>query len=816
MDTSEKVRIFSSFGELTQEIIRDKETHDMLAQRYAVRFIMLNNFNEFKELAKFMANIGVDTLDLENLIDEGEDDTWITKDMLKNAIKACKSSTFVTPFSEVVRFYNDDDFRGFFNEIMLLEDIHHPNKRIYIPLIGLQNRFTDFLNHFARIQESAPIWRYDAETQSVEVFFANYRDFVLPNESVQCQLDSLRDWLMFWKKQAPQERIVCTSRPISAKYKYSKPDNIFNFTRIENAYSFMTQFLELRFPFDYQEEDKQYWEQLLNKLDRDKLDNYSYEAFVRTSFNKVKFDASDVVSEWADVTATSYDRWLLKNFVKYTGFAELYPYVYTCVDSVISLADASQLVDMIAKRILYKDIPENKFSDYAAERRNIIVENHYLFEQMLTNDDQGWLFDRIREIFQGQGDLNNAIELCTGVFDFEKKLLMGWSVYYSNHKKLAEAIGKFYPEFAAYISTNKPTHFKIENQWAIDYIKAYKRAKLEDKYLEDIANFIKTKNNSAANFYKWYFEFDESHSVLAEVNSNVAYRPDAVYWIDGLGAEFLSYILYLIGQEKSGLKVVRSQLTRSWLPSSTHHNRFEGEIVKKYGALDELGHDSHGYKHFDTLIEELKTIKEIIQDILSASRKKKCTFAIVSDHGLSCLSRKAPSKKYDGKFEHEGRYIKTTDDALTDADYLVHENEEDGLKYKVALTHSSLSKAPTHQVHGGCTPEEVLVPFILVSNKDVTKTIVNHQIKIVNDEIMLSNPSVALTVIPEPAGIDLTYEGKTYRMDRSGTTWTAVLQNITEGEHTIDVKPDGSNSILIKIRVVGISGNSDINDMFDL
>ena len=185
MDTSEKVKLFKAFEELTKEIIRDKESRDMLAQRYPVRFIMLNNFNEFKVLAKFMANIGVDTLDLENLIDEGEDDTWITKDMLKSAIKACKSSTFISPFSELVRFYNDDDFRGFFNEIMLLEDVHNTQKRVYIPLIGLQNRFTDFLNHFARIQESAPIWRYDAETQSVEVFFTKYKDFVLPNEAQQ-------------------------------------------------------------------------------------------------------------------------------------------------------------------------------------------------------------------------------------------------------------------------------------------------------------------------------------------------------------------------------------------------------------------------------------------------------------------------------------------------------------------------------------------------------------------------------------------------------------------------------------------------------
>ena len=813
MDTSEKVKVFSSLGELTKEIIRDWETRDMLAQRYAVRFIMLNNFNEFKELAKFMVNIGVETLDLETL--KEDPDEWITNDELKEAIKACKVSTFVTPFSEVVRFYNDDDFRGFFNEIMLLEDIHNPNKRIYIPLVGLQNRFTDFLNHFARIQESAPVWRYDAEPQSVDVYFAKYKDFILPNVTIQCQLDSLRDWLMFWKKQAPQQRIVCTSAPIAAKHKYSKPDNIFNFTRIANAYEFMTQFLELKFPFKYGEEDKTFWEQLLNGLDKNKLENFTFEAFVRTSFNKVKLNASDIIGEWTVANATNYARWLLKNYVQHTSFGDDFPYISTCMDSVSSLSDESQLVNMIATRILYNDIPANKFAHYASERRDIIIENHYLFRQILTAEEQNWLFERVKEVFQKQGDLNSAIELCTGVFDFEKKLLMGWSIHYPNNKKLPETINTFYPEYAAYLKTNMPSHFKTENRWVIDYIKAYKHAKMEDKYLDEIAQFIKTKNNSAANFYKWYFEFDETHGVLAEVNSNLVYRPDQVYWIDGLGSEFLSYISYLINKEKSGLKVIRSQITRSLLPSSTHHNRFEGENVKKYGELDELGHDSHGYKHFDTLKEELKVIKSIVKDILVSCKKKKCTVAIVSDHGLSCLSRKAPSKKYDGKFEHEGRYIKTSDDAQTDSDYLVHENEEEGQKYKVALTHSSLSKVPTHQVHGGCTPEEVLVPFILLSNKDLVNN-VKYQIKYSGDDIMLSNPVVNVTIIPQPSSVILTCEGKTYNMDRVGTGWSILLQNITEGTHVIDIKPSGAESTEIKINVVGIGANTDIDDMFNL
>ena len=814
MDSAEKITVFKSFEDLTREIIRDKDNGDMLAQRYAIRFIMLNNFNEFKNLAKFMANIGVEALDLETLIDDGEDDTWITKDTLKAAMKECKDSTFVSPFSELVRFYNDDDFRGFFNEIMLLEDIHHPKKRIYVPLIGLQNRFTDFLNHFARIQESAPIWRYDAEPQSVEVFFAKYKDFKLPSGEIQCQLDSLRDWLKFWKVQAPQERIVCTSIPISAKYKYSKPDNIFNFTKIGSAYEFMTHFLELTFPFEYVDDEREYWDRLMDSLDRKDTPSFAFESYVRAYFNKVSLTASDVISEWLNSNSTAYHRWLLKKYVLHTQFRDSYPYLAMCVDGISDLYDGHQLASFIATRILY-DLPIKDRETYAAERRTIIVDNAKTFLEAISLDEQNWLFERTKELFQQTEDLNVALNVCTGVFDYEKILLMGWYAHYPNNSRLRETIRIFYPDFLAYITSVKPSHFRSENQWSIDYIAAYKQAKLADKYTEDIVRFIKEKNDSAKTFYKWYYEFENSHSLLAEVSSTPVYEPDKVYWIDGLGTEFLSYLLYLLEKEQSNMKVVRSQIVRSDIPSSTFHNRFEGETVTKFGALDELGHDSHLYKYLYTLKEELAVLKEIIHEIVGSSKKQPCTVAIVSDHGLSCLSRKAPSKKYDGKFEHEGRYIKTTQDALSDPDYLVHQNETDGEYYKVALTHSSLSKAPTHQVHGGCTPEEVLVPFILISNKNVP-TQIKYEVKMSNEDIMLSNPAVRLTVIPEPTGVTLTCEGKNYKMDRVGTQWSALLQDMTEGNHVIDIKPDGAPSHQFTIKVVGLSGNSDINEMFEL
>lgn len=812
IDTSDKVKVFNSFEELTTEIVNDIDSNDMLAQRYAVRFIMLNNFDELKKLAKLMAKFEIDFLDLEELIEE--DDEWITKDMLRNALMACKTSTFVTPFSEVVRFYNDDDFRGFFNDIMLMEDVRNPRKRIYVPLIGLQNRFTDFLNHFARIGESAPVWRYDAEMQTVEVYFTKFKNYEIPQNEIQCKLSSLRDWLKFWKVQAPQERIVCTSLPISAKFKYSKPDNIFNFIKIDSAYEFMTKFMDLSFPFAYEEKDKPYWDELLRSLENSKGSSFSYTSYVHDVFNKKILNVSEILEEWVKEDTTSFHRWLLFHYVLHAKMGESDSYLKLCMEAVTDLNDARQLPNYVATRILY-DMPANKKAEYAQERRKLIKENADFFRAFVTEQEQQWLLERTKEIFQDSNNLSNALELCTGVFDYEHILLMGWYAHNQQNKSVKDAVKTIYPELSAYLKDTKPSSFAADTQWSIEYLHGYKKAKLQDAYLQEIATFIKEKNATTKTFYQWYYLFEESHDVLAEVSHNSVLCPDKIYWIDGLGAEFLSYLLYLIEEKDSNLKVVRSQITRATIPSSTSLNRFDGENVIKYGALDELGHDAHGYKYLYTLNEELTVLKNIINEIMDTCQKQKCTIAIVSDHGLSCLSRKVPSRKYDGKFEHEGRYIKTSSEAETDHDYLVHKNEKDGQFYKVALTHSSLAKVPTHEVHGGCTPEEVLVPFILLSNKNVASNIV-YQVKLIESEIMLSNPVVRLSIIPEPMGVSLTCNGRVYEMKRDGTNWLIKLEDITEGMHVLDVKPKEAASIQLEVKIIGVGNNSDINEMFTL
>lgn len=646
------------------------------------------------------------------------------------------------------------------------------------------------------------------------MYFTKYKNYEIPQNEIQCKLSSLRDWLKFWKVQAPQERIVCTSLPISAKFKYSKPDNIFNFTKIDSAYEFMTEFMDLSFPFAYEEKDKLYWEEILRSLENHKGASFSYVSYVHDVFNKKILNVSEILEEWVKEDATSFHRWLLFHYVLHTKMGENDSYLKLCMEAVTDMNDARQLPNYIATLILY-EMPANKKAEYTQERRMLIKENADFFRTFITDQEQQWLLERTKEIIQKNNNFSNALELCTGVFDYEHILLMGCYAHNQQNKPVKDAVKTIYPELAAYLKDTKPSSFAVDTQWCVEYFHEYKKAKLQDAYIPEIAAFIAKKNATSKTFYQWYYSFEESHDVLAEVSHNSVLCPDKVYWIDGLGAEFLPYLLSLIEEKHSNMKVVRSQITRTTIPSSTSLNRFDGEKVIKYGALDELGHDAHGYKYLYTLNEELAVLKNIINEIIDTCQKQKSTIAIVSDHGLSCLSRKVSSKKYDGKFEHEGRYIKTNSEAETDHDYLVHKNEKDEQFYKVALTHSSLAKVPTHEVHGGCTPEEVLVPFILLSNKNVASSIV-YQVKLIESEIMLSNPIVRLSVIPEPTSVSLTCDGQTYGMKREGTNWVVKLENITEGSHSLDVKPKDAASILLDVKVIGVGNNADINEMFTL
>ena len=787
MDASEKIISFNSLDELKQEIIKDTTSTDVLAQRYVVRFIMLNNFDTYCSLVKFLSNeLNVNKLDIESLLDG--DDRWITIDTLRDVVQNCTSSTILTPFSELARFYSEEDFRGFFNDIILHEDIQNKNKRIYIPLIGLQNRFIDFLKSFGRLSESAPIWQCNTTKQQIRVYLSKYSDFELPNTLELCQLSTMKEWLKFWKVQAPQEKVICSSRPIRKRYQNSKPDSIFTFQVIDNAYEFITSFLSLSVPIAYIPEEDYMWESLMDNLDKHKAQSFDFNTFVLQRYNRMNINSNDVLQLWSDAKYSAFDRWLFKHFLLSSNILENATYMKLCISEINDFSSEDSLCVKLIERVFYEP-SRGKQEAYNRERLELVCNNVDLFKLHIPLSSQNWVKDRIIEIYQETGDLVFAYELCTSIYDFEKSLILGW---YATHKDCfgIERVKVKFPELYAYLQPIT-TIGQIDKKWCIDYLQLYKESKLDDVLGEQLLEILSKYNKNAESFYKWYYSIDNIHDTLNKYCNGADSRPDIIYWIDGLGAEFLPLINTLVESSKYGYEVLVSDITRTNIPSNTHLNEFpvDGKTIVKLGELDKIAHESH-YQRYNTLLKEVNTIKELITKIISDNSTGLHTIAIVSDHGLSALSRLVASKKIDKNTKHEGRYVclgaKT--DIPNEPEYVIHSNEVDGNYYKVALTHASLGNKPSHEVHGGCTPEEVLVPFIIITNDGKNKTI-PYAIKLNKTSVAISSSVVEAVINPQPESAIIECDGREYQLTRKGAVWSAKLDIPEPGNYPIKIKP---------------------------
>lgn len=789
------------FEGLKKAIIEDAHSNDMMAQRYAVRFIMLDNFDTFKELSHFLADMGVKSLKLETLLDDENPDEWITADQLRTVFKGIQESTLVTPFSELVRFYKDDHFYGFFNEISLLEDIKHPRKRIYVPLIGLQNRVQLFLSNFARIEESAPIWSCHTGSQSVKVFLTSYKDFTIVDSATTCVLNNFQDWLRFWKTSAPQPKVVCAADPILAFHTQSRPDNIFTFSHIKNAHEFLTQFLEVNLPFDYEENENEYWETLLKAIDHKNPSAFNFKQYVVEHFNRHSFNEESILQEWGNSNYNQYDRWLLRNLALYTSVKDVIsPYLQTCLKQLDVLDSRENLFIHISRSILLNITEQN-----LAARKEIMHSQVDLFRQYVPAAEQVAMQKAIMNLFES-GQQNYAIKLCTQTFDYEKRLAFAWYVAHSNDAFPKEKLNEIYPDLVAYMSDASIDELPAKHSWVLDYLNTYRDCKLKDKY-ELIKPFIDKYNASADTFFAWYYDFQNSHDRLASESY------DKVYWIDGLGAEYIPYIQYLIESSKSGFSIDSCELVVANLPSSTSHNRYDLPSEYIFRDIDQLAHDPGQYQPQQTLIKELDALRRIITHIINDNKSNKCNIAIVSDHGMSCLSRLLDSKKYDKKAEHEGRYIQTDMTGLQhDDDYVIFKNNNDGKQYKVALKHASIGTKPTHEVHGGCCPEEVIVPFIVLSN---TQTKQSFDIKLLEDKIPVSAPVIKLQILPVPQSVAIEYEKHSYDMQLNGNTWEFQIPNPTEGNKQIIVKPSHGQKVTKAVNIYGM-GFGSISDFDDI
>ncbi len=756
-------KVFNSLQDLYQEIEVDKNwtgAESSLRNRYPIRFVLFENFCDFGEFVQVCQDHDVFVQSIEKWMRDGQDDKLITYSQLatefESNIKKLPAKDFViAPFSEITRFYDNmhyAEFDSLLKTVRLVqstEEAQRDHQRIYVPIIGMQSKVSKLKD-----DPNIHIWECHSGTES-----KNYRLVLtsgttygvrgLENKFSVCE--NLRQWILLWKKVGAKvkQQIICSSKCICDNAGNAQPDNAFDYTICHNAFEFLSKGLGIDFGgLTAEEEDLPFWEQLASNID---IEDFDFEMFVNKRFNTSNLlDGLAFVRTWFDYK-DDFSRWLLKSYFLWKNTTPTYlaMVLRNCkTQSTLDLFSllATQVFDepqdeanLILRRMLLMEAPKHnaKITQLAEQK----VKSKLM--AMAEDPERGCYY---------------AMKYMTSLTQSEQYLMTEWV---GQGKIDVKDIQALMPSLCSYL---EPLGIQLGNSftWLCDYFREYTHSKIANKANECLQQMLKEQNASQATFEAWRDNFKTVKTILHNRQDI-----DIYYWIDGLGIDWIPFITNVIEKHKvDGVYLNEVYVATAELPTVTSVNKVKleeltGDKLDKIGDIDSFAHAQKSYPAY--IIDELRLVEEAISRVLAQYNGKKIAF--VSDHGLSYMAQFGKGLNLAGiETGHSGRCaVWTKGTPSVDCNYTVL---QDG-KTICALNHNSLAaKIPMGQgAHGGATPEEVLVPVIIVSNQKNANV---YSAKLLTTDLVASSPMVqynikGLSSIDTPK---LSYNGVEYLLHK--------------------------------------------------
>lgn len=774
---------FLHIDDLVEWVKLDKKIEGSQAptiNRYPIRFVLFDNFRDSFEFVDIMqSQFGCIVESVNNWIDEPYVDTMLTysklTDRMKNFVQkhTAKSKDYViTPFSELARFYDNKhhfEFNALISTVKGIEASQEAtvnNQRIYIPIVGLEGKFSKFIN-----DSQITVWYFKNVDKQL-----NYRLIITENTIYDVQglnnkytlVYDMQEWLRIWQDKNAKQSIISLSPSIFANAEHAQPDNAFSFCICHNVYKFLTDGLKLDFgTIAYNPEDEGHWLRFASEID---VNNFSFDAFFNKYFHIYELADYRIFLKTWFACKDNFEKWLLCIYYsqKFCGQG------YIC--QIIKKLNAFTDNDLFASLALEIFVNEGREEDLV--ERRICLQYAAQNQVVLSNNVQSELFEKINYFAQQKG-YATTIRYFTPLTNVEKILAISWL---GDGLITKNDILAFFPDLYNYLGKSTGTDESVK-KWALEYIDLYKQCKISNKYSDEITRVINEKNGSSLTFNHWYQDFKTTKTILNNRSDIEVY-----YWIDGLGIDWIPYITSLLS-EADNMYLNEVYIARATCPTTTSVNKtalfdLSNNQLRKIGDLDNHAHQQ-GNRHPDFIIEEIEIVKGAIRKIISEYAGKK--IAIVSDHGLSALSQLKDGLNLAGiESDHHGRLARRISGKNTfDNNYIALDDGET----VCALRHESLcGKVPAGQsAHGGCTPEEVLVPLFIVSGQP---NATNYSVSLISKEVSGINPIVHYTI----KGISscdtpyILYNGGRYDLNIQGdSSYVSGRLNLVANESTIEL-----------------------------
>lgn len=271
-----------------------------------------------------------------------------------------------------------------------------------------------------------------------------------------------------------------------------------------------------------------------------------------------------------------------------------------------------------------------------------------------------------------------------------------------------------YPKLNAYLAD-----YEYGTERLTNYFKRYRGLKL--------------RNFSDESFCQESFDipFSDFPSRDSELSNYAQDNKTALLVVDAMGAEYLPLIVSL--SSSYSLKIEKHYAVLSHYPTSTEFNRIEClcDKLPEIKALDTIVHEGAAKhqtcEYYENIAKILDDVFPKIFDAIAQSMRRFDRVILTADHGASrlavlaheCGFSKTLNNPADEKPD-DWRYIKTPQSKPCPTEFI----ETLSGNYWVVRGYNRLPKqgGKQYELHGGYTPEECLVPFVVFSKSTMIPT----------------------------------------------------------------------------------------------
>jgi hypothetical protein len=751
---------FSNIDQLIKALKEDQEH----PSRFPARVIFINSLCRYNELVNELKERAFsiplwkycksnDTLpdidEFAKFVSNAEKDSLIVSSMGEYLRLAAKVEKRIPKFASIVNLQQSVSKKRLWMPLYCSE-------HIFDKLVGeVDLRLKEHIYHFATEDTN--------EQFLLKVFSEEFEDSIFEDKRIGVQ-----DWIKLWDDGIKEDNyILITGRHSIVE----ETGGIYSIKKVTNAFGYIKNYIQNADQLIEEWGNNKFWVKLSSMVSEAR----SVDELLLNALNINRFDPEQIFNVWS--TLEDFPKWVFWVWFRLHNYNDYISY---------SMARAKSYEE-IQKEIecAVFEMPLHNQSEWLKERASILK---YIGVNKLCST----FWERFNNI---DGNRDRLKTLTGNTVEEKKEIIKTVSRLLSDGKGVGEVIIQIdnkYPELTEYL---KPTIYVSDISELNKYFDLYRVQKLKDAYDETIRQAVE-------DIKPVVWSFPTRGNILEKFNNK-----DSTYvlWIDGLGIEWISLLLFKVEEMQKDIKT-NVEITIARIPTTTKENEHWKMMdlpYEKINTMDDISHvkdESAKVDYAMTVTKQFEAITNLARRIIDLLAVYN-TLIVTADHGLSRMAALA-FHKYDGvklpneaKVYNLGRYCIVNN---PDDQYDIKNVQKDGsvLAFETHEHFSCKGYAPG-EIHGGATPEELLVPVIefkktnrvldkldeQISCKISNKNIKPNEMNIVEVELVFNKPVNTLDVaIGREKG-----ESKKLQEKR----WIVSFENLDFKSYKMEVIADG-------------------------